>query len=150
MTGRAVSLSAADDEEKVEESRLLDDAPSRTPMRVEVAVNEGFCHVGSRFPNAESATPDPPSRTDRWIGGSPDHAPAARPEPSDAPWDVPPDTASPADGTATAPPSPPPPPTSAASASTPPSSPRLRSLSKNPTAQPSAPASVTKDAIWSA
>lgn len=65
VIGRAVSLSDAADVEPAKEGRLLDVAASRTPVREDVAVNEGFCHVPSRMPNAESATPDPPSRTAR-------------------------------------------------------------------------------------
>ncbi|MGW6056083.1 hypothetical protein [Streptomyces sp. NPDC055189] len=145
VTGRAVSLRLPDDEEKAEESRLLDDASSRTPVRDDVSANEGFCHVDSRMPNAESATADPPSCTARWIGGSPDHAPGSAAALLDAAPDCASDAESVADGAAAAAPSSAsaPPPTSARS-------PRPRSRSKNPTPQPSAPASVTKDAIWSA
>ncbi|MFH8989469.1 hypothetical protein [Streptomyces sp. NPDC017940] len=70
-----MSLSAAADED---ESRLLD-ASSSTPSRDDVRVKDGFCQVGSRLPNAESATPAPPSPRDRWTGGNPAHAPGTGP-----------------------------------------------------------------------
>ncbi|MEV8319630.1 hypothetical protein AB0Q95_36280 [Streptomyces sp. NPDC059900] len=151
VTGRAVALSAPDDAEEEEEAaaecRLLDLAASRIPVRADVAAKEGFCHVGSRMPNAESATPDPPSRTARWIGGSPDHAPGIAPASAGAP----PGAEPPADGGAPGEPPPPAPASSApAGAPAPAPAPRPRNRSKNPTPQPSAPASVTKDAIWSA
>ncbi|GGN04532.1 hypothetical protein [Streptomyces fuscichromogenes] len=102
------------------------DSPSRTACE-RVAVNEGFCQVGSRPPNPASAT-GPPVPSARWIGGSPDQAAATTGRGACA-------------GTSGAFPD------SSASVSRP--RPRIRSHS--PTRQPSAPAEavalVTRDAI---
>src|SRR5690606_13751195 len=47
------------------------------------AVNDGFCHVGSRPPNPASATLRVPPSVARWIRGRPDHAAtAAGPDPA--------------------------------------------------------------------
>ncbi|MGW6273869.1 MULTISPECIES: hypothetical protein [unclassified Streptomyces] len=143
VTGRAVSLSGPDGAEvEAAETRLLDAASSRTPGRDDPAVNEGFCHVDSRLPNAESATPDPPPRTASWIGASPDQAPGTAAPLPDA---VAAGASEAVSGVAE------PPRSAPSNASTPLVPPpfRARSRSKNPTPQPSAPASVTNDAIWS-
>ncbi|GGV37408.1 hypothetical protein GCM10010245_59550 [Streptomyces spectabilis] len=109
-------------------------APSRTLVRADATVKEGSCHVGSRLPNAASATPASPPPTERWMGGSvgqaaradtPPPEPTARPSPEPCP--------SPAPGPS----------------GRPEPRPRApRSRSQNPIAQPSAPASATNDAIW--
>ncbi|GGQ09328.1 hypothetical protein GCM10010279_16200 [Streptomyces mutabilis] len=120
------------------------------------ALNDGFCHVGSRPPNPESATPVRPPPVARWIGGRAVHAAAATaPDgpatpgtstPADVPAALPPAGVSPGAVVLTAaawpaepaPPSPLP---------VPPSRPRSRS--RNPTDQPSAAPRVTRDAICS-
>lgn len=132
------------------------DRPSSTAWEAEAA-NDGFCHVGSRPPNAESATPPGAGARARWIGGSAVQAGAtaagmagaADGEPSGPPSALP---VTPAVSTV---------PAARASVTAPPVvaprgvEPRLRarsrgsSRSRNPTAQPSAPARVTKDAMAS-
>ncbi|MFJ9563328.1 hypothetical protein ACIRQQ_25205 [Streptomyces fuscichromogenes] len=104
-------------------------SPSRTACE-RVAVNEGFCQVGSRPPNPASAT-GPPVPSARWIGGSPDQAAATTGRGARA-------------GTSGALPG-----SSAPDSSASRARPRIRSHS--PTCQPSAPAEavalVTRDAI---
>ncbi|MEU1088608.1 hypothetical protein ABZ401_17555 [Streptomyces sp. NPDC005892] len=121
--------------------------PSSTAWEA-VAMNDGFCQVGSRPPNAESATPAGPPATARWIGGSPVQAAttgarkfagSAAP-PVRAPLSE--DSAAPPEGMAAVPSEG----TAAVLVGVSPVRP-LRNLSRNPTAQPSAPARVTKDAI---
>ncbi|MEU2053841.1 hypothetical protein [Streptomyces bungoensis] len=134
------------------------DRPSSTEWDA-VPMSMGFCHVGSRPPNPASATPAGPGAMARWIGGSPGHeaattgrppartspltasgagaesgVPAATPSPAETP--LPGETPLPAET---------PLPTDAPS----PAVPRPRNRSRKPTAQPSAPARVTSDAIWS-
>jgi hypothetical protein len=122
------------------------DCPSRIAWDA-VPMNDGFCHVGSRPPNPESVTPTRPGARARWIGGSPDQeaAATARPTPRASPpvgseasiaSDVP---ASPTNGAVAAVTAPPP--------LSPLPSARFRNRSRNPIAQPSAPARVTRDAI---
>ena len=101
-----------------------------------VPVKDGFCHVGRRAPNPASATPVPPAAEARRIGASPDQAatltagPAEPIEPVE-PVELPESES----GLALTP------------AATAPSARRPRNRSKNPTAQPSVPARVTRDAI---
>ncbi|MFD6424854.1 hypothetical protein [Streptomyces sp. NPDC060198] len=105
-----------------------------------VPMNDGFCQVGSRPPKAESATPAGPPATARWIGGSPAQAATTGARTPDGsatrPVSAPPraESAAPSGGTA------------AALVPVPPARP-VHNRSRNPTAQPSAPARVTKDAI---
>ncbi len=124
-------------------------APSRTAWD-RVPVREGFCHVLSRPPNPESATPVRP-RAARWIGGSPVQPTtaagwASAAVPADVPTAAVPVTAA----AGTAPVSGPVPACApvgaerAADAAVPP-----LSRSRNPTDQPSAPPRVTRDAICS-
>ncbi|MFI2645050.1 hypothetical protein [Streptomyces sp. NPDC018610] len=128
------------------------DRPSRTAWEA-APMKDGFCQVGSRPPNPRSATPAGLGASARWIGGSTDQVAGtgARPPPagpSPPPGVAPGDTGS-ADaaapggisppGTATEPPGAVPP--------VPSSSVRPRNRSRKPTAQPSAPARVTRDAI---
>ncbi|MGW7255839.1 hypothetical protein [Streptomyces sp. NPDC054834] len=121
-TGRAA------DERNVSPSIALD-RPSSTAWDA-VPMNDGFCHVGSRPPNRASATPAGPRAMARWIGGSPgqEAATTGRPPVGTSPLAGSGPTAAPA----------------APSAGV-----RLRNRSRKPTAQPSAPARVTRDAIWS-
>ncbi len=121
------------------------DCPSRTAWDA-VPMNDGFCHVGSRPPNPASVTPTCPGARARWIGGSPDQeaATTARPTPRASP-PVGSEASiasgvldSPTDGAVAAVTEP---------SSSPLPSARFRNRSRNPIAQPSAPARVTKDAI---
>jgi hypothetical protein len=129
-TGRAVPRPTASP------SNALD-RPSRTEWDA-VPMNDGFCHVGSRPPNAESATPPLPGLSARWIGGDAGQAAAT----TGCSAAVSNDGADAGAGAATL--SPP----SEAEAEA--EAPRPRSRSRNPTAQPSVPAArVTRDAISS-
>ncbi len=146
--GRSGSAAGRADSVNAPESRPRPAPGSRTAGDG-APLNDGFCHVGSRPPNPESATPVRPSPVARWIGGRDVHA-----------------------ATATAPDGPAPPGTSTASdvpavlavavvpsgtevlasaaglvEPAPPSRPRSRS--RNPTDQPSAAPRVTRDAICS-
>ncbi|GAB1327274.1 hypothetical protein ACE1SV_16130 [Streptomyces sennicomposti] len=139
-------------------SRALE-RPSRTACDA-MPMKAGFCQVGSRPPNPRSATPAGLGASARWIGGSADQAAGTTARPPAAATSPPEDTA-PGDDTsppADTGPSPPPegtdpedasaPPEDTAPGDTsPPSSARPRNRSRNPTAQPSAPARVTRDAI---
>ncbi|GHF16043.1 hypothetical protein GCM10014715_84150 [Streptomyces spiralis] len=96
-------------------------------------MNDGFCQVGNRPPNPGSATPARPAVTAaRWMGGSHRQEAASTagpPAPSVGP------SAGVVRGDGDAP--------------SPPSLVRLRSRSRKATAQPSASARVTRDAICS-
>ncbi|MEU6555517.1 hypothetical protein ABZ915_35510 [Streptomyces sp. NPDC046915] len=130
-TGRAA------DERNVSPSIALD-RPSSTAWDA-APMKDGFCHVGSRPPNRASATPAGLGAMARWIGGSPgqEGATTGRPPARTSPLAGAGPTAASA---AVAP----------LSADAPPSAGvPLRNRSRKPTAQPSAPARVTRDAIWS-
>ena len=118
-----------------------------------VPVNDGFCHVGRRAPNPASATPVSPVAEARWIGGSPGQAAKATAGTAGAAGAaalvelvvlvvlvvlvelvVLEELTGPAEPSSSAEP-------------LSPSARRPRNRSKNPTAQPSAPARVTRDAI---
>ncbi|GGJ64370.1 hypothetical protein GCM10010121_088800 [Streptomyces brasiliensis] len=105
--------------------------------------NDGFCQVGSRPLKPGSVTPLRPGVSARWIGGSVGQAAVT--------------TGRAVSGAAFAPPSAGPEaaretrceaaPASATGARSPPSLSRPRNRSRNPTAQPSVSARVTRDAI---
>ncbi|MFE9820710.1 hypothetical protein ACFYSH_00815 [Streptomyces sp. NPDC005791] len=118
--------------------RRLSGTVFMTPMDG-VPVKDGFCQVGSRPPNPASATAGRPESMARWIGGRPvQAATAVGIAPEVAPESGPGPSPAGAGGTAG--------PACCAGAC----SARPRSRSMKPTAQPSAPARVTKDAIRSA
>ncbi|RSS86180.1 hypothetical protein EF919_37160 [Streptomyces sp. WAC02707] len=164
--GEGGAVAGGADSVNAPESRPWPAAGSRTAGDG-TPLNDGFCHVGSRPPNPESATPARRSPVARWMGGRPVQAatatggataptapdPSGAPEASEAP--VPPG----APGTSPVPAVPAVPSVDGvdelavgscpevAAPSVP--VPRPRSRSRNPTGPPSAAPRVTRDAICS-